>query len=145
VEGGALGLCAHSAERAACSSSRWDEKGIPMLRLYLAVQFGGFSALHVVQSLSAHVRTLWKLDYSAGVLPITHVERSLDGLSPEFKAKNAIEAGAYEMYDADAMHSLPIGVQVIGQRLQEEKVLEGMKIIEMLLSTEGKGYELLNT
>ena len=101
--------------------------------------------MRVVHSLYTHVRTLFKLDYSAGVLPITHVERSLDGLSPEFKAKNAIEAGAYEMYDADVMHGLPIGVQVIGQRLQEEKVLEGMKIIEKLLSAEGKAYELLYT
>jgi hypothetical protein len=101
--------------------------------------------LRVVHSLYTHVRTLFKLDYSAGVLPITHVDSSLDGLSSEFKAKNAIEAGAYEMYDADVMHGLPIGVQVIGQRLQEEKVLEGMKIIEKLLSAEGKAYELLYT
>ena len=43
------------------------------------------------------------------------------------------------------MHGLPIGVQVVGQRLQEEKVLEGMKIVEMLLSKEGKAYELLDT
>jgi len=66
-------------------------------------------------------------------------------LSPFFKAKNAIEAGAYEMYDADSMHGLPIGVQVVGQRLEEEKVLDGMKIIESLLTAEGKSYKLLDT
>jgi Asp-tRNA(Asn)/Glu-tRNA(Gln) amidotransferase A subunit family amidase len=27
------------------------------------------------------------------------------------------------------MHGLPLGVQVVGKRLQEEKVLEGMKVI----------------
>lgn len=76
-------------------------------------------------------------------MPITHVDRTLDAQSPIFKANNAIEAGAYEMYDADIMHGVPIGVQIVGQRLQEEKVLEGMKIIERLLS--GKAYSLLYT
>jgi len=84
------------------------------------------------------------LDYSAGVLPITRVDRSQDALSPFFKARNAIEAGMYKMYDAHSMHGLPIGVQVVGQRLEEEKVLEGMKIIESLLAVEGKAYESLD-
>jgi len=81
------------------------------------------------------------LDYSAGVLPVTHVDRELDALGP-FKPKNAIEAGAYRMYDADQMHGLPVGVQVVGKRLEEEKVLEGMKVIESLLRKEGKAYQL---
>lgn len=85
-----------------------------------------------------------QLDYSAGVLPITRVDRSQDALSPFFKARNAIEAGMYKMYDAHSMHGLPIGVQVVGQRLEEEKVLEGMKIIESLLAVEGKAYESLD-
>ena len=48
------------------------------------------------------------------------------------------------MYDAVGMHGLPVGVQVVGRRLEEEKVLESMKIVEGLLSSEGKAYELLN-
>jgi len=83
------------------------------------------------------------LDYSAGVLPITHVDGALDALSPSFKPKNAIEAGQYRMYNASKMHGLPVGVQVVGKRLEEEKVLEGMKIIEGLLRREGKAYSLL--
>lgn len=38
--------------------------------------------------------------------------------------------GAYKLYDADAMHGLPVGVQVVGRRLQEEKVLAIMKRVE---------------
>lgn len=41
------------------------------------------------------------------------------------------------------MHGLPLGVQVVGRRLEEEKVLEGMKIIEGLLKKEGREYELI--
>ncbi|KAF8226391.1 amidase signature enzyme [Tricholoma matsutake] len=89
------------------------------------------------------------LDYSAGVLPITHVDKVLDklglGHSQKFTPRNAIEKGSYKMYDPVAMHSLPVGVQVVGRRLEEEKVMEGMKIIESLLKKDGKAYQLLET
>jgi hypothetical protein len=89
------------------------------------------------------------LDYSAGVLPITHVDKVLDklgpDLSPRFKPRNAIERASYKMYDSAAMHGLPVGVQVIGRRLEEEKVMEGMKIIQSLLKQDGIAYQLLET
>jgi imidazoleglycerol phosphate synthase glutamine amidotransferase subunit HisH len=83
------------------------------------------------------------LDYTAGVLPITKVDAIRDTLPKSFKPTNAIEAEQYAMYNASAMHGLPVGVQVVGKRLEEEKVLEGMKIIEGLLKKERKGYELI--
>ncbi|KAH9059607.1 amidase signature enzyme [Lactarius vividus] len=81
------------------------------------------------------------LDYSAGVMPITRVDRKLDVLSPAFRPRNKIEADAYKGYDADDMHGLPVGVQIVGRRLEEEKVLEGMKLIEGLLKSRGIAYE----
>ena len=47
------------------------------------------------------------------------------------------------MYDADKMHGLPVGVQVVGRRLEEEKVLEGMKLVEASLQRKGQAYTLL--
>ncbi|CAL1709221.1 unnamed protein product [Somion occarium] len=85
------------------------------------------------------------LDYSAGVLPVTHVDGELDKLPAKFTARNAIEAGAYATYDSAPMHGLPVGVQVVGRRLQEEHVLEAMKLIENALQKEGKAYTLLET
>lgn len=38
--------------------------------------------------------------------------------------------GAYKLYDAEAMHGLPVGVQIVGRRLEEEKVLAIMKRVE---------------
>lgn len=78
-------------------------------------------------------------------MPITHVDVALDKLSARFKPRNAIEAGAYRSYNAKDMHGLPVGVQVVGKRLEEEKVMEGMKIIEQLLRDNGQAYELLYT
>ena len=73
------------------------------------------------------------------------MDSTLDELSPgAFRSRNAVEKGAYKSYNAKAMHGLPIGVQVVGQRLEEEKVMEGMKIIERLLREGGNAYELLN-
>ncbi|KAL8985133.1 MAG: hypothetical protein Q9205_001071 [Flavoplaca limonia] len=85
------------------------------------------------------------LDYTAGVLPITHVDRKLDALPASFDASkmNGVARGAYQHYDADRMHGLPVGVQVVGQRLQEEKVLAVMERVVEVMEKEGNGYELL--
>ncbi len=74
-------------------------------------------------------------------MPITRVDRKLDVLSPAFRPRNKIEADAYKGYDADDMHGLPVGVQIVGRRLEEEKVLEGMKLIEGLLKSRRIAYE----
>ncbi|KAL9001055.1 MAG: hypothetical protein Q9169_000539 [Polycauliona sp. 2 TL-2023] len=85
------------------------------------------------------------LDYTAGVLPITHVDATLDKLPASFKVSqlNGVARGAYKHYDAEKMHGLPVGVQVVGQRLQEEKVLAIMEKVVEIMEKEGKGYELL--
>ncbi|RKU48471.1 hypothetical protein DL546_003751 [Coniochaeta pulveracea] len=83
------------------------------------------------------------LDYTAGVLPVTHVDRKLDGLPATLNIKklNGVARGAYNLYDADKMHGLPVGVQVVGRRLEEEKVLSVMKRVEDALG-DGR-YQLL--
>lgn len=65
-------------------------------------------------------------------MPITHVDKKLDRLPEDFNMKklNGIAQGAYKHYDADKMHGLPVGVQVVGRRLEEEKVLAVMQRIE---------------
>lgn len=76
-------------------------------------------------------------------MPITHVDRALDGLPAGFDARklNGVARGAYKHYDADAMHGLPVAVQVVGQRLEEEKVLAAMARLEDALGEDR--YRLL--
>ncbi|KAG7107170.1 putative amidase PB8B6.03 like protein [Verticillium longisporum] len=83
------------------------------------------------------------LDYSAGVVPVTHVDKNLDQLPKDFKLSrlNGVARGAYKLYDATAMHGLPVGVQVVGRRLEEEKVLSLMQRVEDALGDDK--YELL--
>lgn len=54
---------------------------------------------------------------------------------------NGVARGAYKHYDAERMHGLPVGVQVVGRKLEEEKVLGVMKRIEDALGEDK--YQLL--
>ncbi|KAL8392630.1 hypothetical protein RB595_002720 [Gaeumannomyces hyphopodioides] len=83
------------------------------------------------------------LDYTAGVLPVTRVDKVKDKLPATFNFKklNGVAQGAYKHYDAEAMHGLPVGVQIIGRRLEEEKVLAAMKVVEDALGEDK--YQLL--
>jgi len=76
-------------------------------------------------------------------MPVTHVDKSLDQLPPSFNAKklNGVAQGAYKLYDATDMHGLPVAVQIVGQRLEEEKVLAVMGRIENALG--GDKYSLM--
>jgi Asp-tRNA(Asn)/Glu-tRNA(Gln) amidotransferase A subunit family amidase len=71
-------------------------------------------------------------------MPITHVSSTLDILPSNFSFKklNGVAQGAYKHYDAKAMHGLPVAVQIVGQRLEEEKVLAIMQRIEDALGDE---------
>lgn len=82
-----------------------------------------------------------KLDYSSGVMPITRVNKDSDMLPSSFHPRNAIERNNYRMYDASAMEGLPVGVQVVGKRLDEERVLEAMKLIQSLMKDARSSYE----
>jgi Asp-tRNA(Asn)/Glu-tRNA(Gln) amidotransferase A subunit family amidase len=76
-------------------------------------------------------------------MPITHADKALDQLPSDFNIKklNGVAQGAYKLYDATAMHGLPVAVQVMGQRLEEEKVLAIMQRIENALGDDK--YELM--
>lgn len=139
-------LCVDGAECVAGCEARWDEGRVEGVWVYLPFQPRTFPLFpsQVLHPLLILVRG--QLDYTAGVLPITYVDRSLDKLSP-CESRNGIEASAYKMYDADEMHGLPVGVQVVGRRLEEEKVLAGMRVVEQVVrmerGREGRVFELL--
>ncbi|KAL9102340.1 MAG: hypothetical protein Q9163_002490 [Psora crenata] len=85
------------------------------------------------------------LDYTCGIIPVTKVDSITDQLPEtfQFRRLNGVAKGAYTHYDADAMHGLPVAVQIVGQRLEEEKVLTIMERVEDALKESGAKYELL--
>ncbi|KIK90589.1 hypothetical protein PAXRUDRAFT_831564 [Paxillus rubicundulus Ve08.2h10] len=86
------------------------------------------------------------LDYVAGVLPVSFVNKESDSLpkdfmkSEEYKRMGTISKGVYSVYDAEAMHGLPVGVQVVGRRFEEERVLQAMKVVEDALEECGRKF-----
>ncbi|PWW79083.1 amidase signature enzyme [Tuber magnatum] len=85
---------------------------------------------------------IWNMmDYAAGVLPVTKVDRERDALTPGFKINsNAVAEGSYKDYDADKMHGLPIGVQIVARRFEEEKVIWGLEKVKGVLEDIGERY-----
>ena len=96
--------------------------------------------IHSIISIDPSLR---QLDYSAGCMPVTLVDKNVDDLpgdftsGPEYAHMNDISRALHDLYDADAMNGLPVGVQVIGRRLEEEKVLAGMKVVKEALAASG--------
>ncbi|PQK17842.1 hypothetical protein BB8028_0009g00450 [Beauveria bassiana] len=111
----------------------WEEKGFDFIvappNATPAVPHGG---MHDACSSCGYTFLFNLLDYTAGVIPVTHVDKDKDQLPKGFNvcSLNGVARGAYRHYNADDMHGLPVGVQVIGRRLEEEKVLTLMKRVE---------------
>lgn len=80
------------------------------------------------------------LDYTALVMPRGKVDRVVD-LSKEdpavagYKPRNDQDKWNWSLYDPDAMHGLPLSIQIVGQHLEEEKVLGAAKVMESVLRT----------
>lgn len=85
------------------------------------------------------------VDSPAGSIPVTRVNPTLDGLTPEWSdpkvgtghgspvVERYLYGGENAFYDAKKMAGLPIGVQIVGKRWEEEKVVEMMKVIDRAL------------
>ena len=127
---------------------------VPHCGMKEAVSSCGYTFLFNLVSIPLYVRRFptqkisndrEQLDYTCGVMPITHVNNVLDKLPAtfQFNELNGVAKGAYRHYDAEQMHGLPVAVQVVGQRLQEEKVLAIMERIEEALVQTGGKYDLL--
>lgn len=77
---------------------------------------------------------------------MTFVDKDLDALPSNFSDTqtythlNDAERSVFTLYDAEAMHGLPLAVQVIGKRFEEEKVLEGMQLVECALKASGRPF-----
>ena len=79
---------------------------------------------------------VWNLlDYTALVVPAGHVDKNLDPAINDpvvsgYTPRNELDRWNWELYDSEIAHGMPIGVQVVGRRLEEEKVLGAGRVIE---------------
>lgn len=71
------------------------------------------------------------------VLPAGRVDRGLDADSAasmaSYQPRNSLDKWNSDLFDLDSMHGMPIGVQIIARRLEEEKVLGAAKVVDELI------------
>lgn len=73
---------------------------------------------------------------------MTVVDRERDGLEVGWMGRlgNGVARAAYRDYDEVGMHGLPVGVQVVAGRLEEERCLWAMERVVECLDVVGEGW-----
>ena len=73
------------------------------------------------------------LDYTAMTLPISSVMKDKDSPSTEHSnTRGPLDAWNDSLYDLERMAGHPINLQIVGRKLEEEKVLGAAKAIESI-------------
>ncbi|EPE36703.1 Amidase signature (AS) enzyme [Glarea lozoyensis ATCC 20868] len=78
---------------------------------------------------------VWNLlDYTALAFPVGVISKDLDA-SPEvgYEPRNEIDAFNWGLYDAETMDGHPVGLQIVGRRFEEEKVLGVCRVFEEVM------------
>jgi amidase len=75
---------------------------------------------------------VWNLlDFAACTLPVTFADKNIDKARDmrEFKSMSEIDVKIQADYDPEFYHGAPVSLQLVGKRLEEEKVLEMVEIV----------------
>lgn len=84
------------------------------------------------------------VDSCVGVVPVTRVDPKQDALASDFVLgaggtstilEKTMYTGQMPVYDPAAMAGIPVGVQIVGKKWEDEKVLAMMKVVDEALGT----------
>ncbi|CZT21676.1 related to acetamidase [Ramularia collo-cygni] len=121
---------------------KWNRAGPPKVDVLLTPVMPHPAVPHGSCKWVGYTKVWNLLDYTALVLPAGKVDKFVDvgkddpGFSL-YEPRSEVDGFNWSLYDPDAMHGLPIGIQVVGRRLEEEKVLGAGKVIDDLLRRAG--------
>ncbi|OJD28235.1 hypothetical protein ACJ73_00365 [Blastomyces percursus] len=74
------------------------------------------------------------LDYSALTFPVSEVCKEKDRLPvTPYQPRNELDQWNWGLYDVDAMAGHPVNLQIVGKKLEEEKVLGAAVVIENVM------------
>ncbi|TVY56850.1 Acetamidase [Lachnellula cervina] len=78
---------------------------------------------------------IWNvLDYTALAFPVSTISAAKDPVpSTPYEPRNELDAWNWNLYDPVTMDGHSVGLQVVGRRFEEEKVLGATKIIEKVM------------
>nr|VWO94633.1 Indoleacetamide hydrolase (IAH) (EC (Indole-3-acetamide hydrolase) [Ganoderma boninense] len=132
----------------------WDKHGFDgILAPVLALPALPHGSCKYLSALAAATLLYNTVDSPVGVVPVTHVRPS-DAATTEWTnprvgaghGSHVVEKLLYGtpdergigrggFYDADQMAGIPVGVQVVGRKWEEEKVIEMMKVVDGALGS----------
>ncbi|EMC99608.1 hypothetical protein BAUCODRAFT_21378 [Baudoinia panamericana UAMH 10762] len=69
------------------------------------------------------------LDYTSVVVPVTNVDKNVDKKAEGFKAVDETDQKTQDHYDPEIYDGAHVGVQLVGRRLQEEKMIALAKYV----------------
>ncbi|KAI0031973.1 amidase signature domain-containing protein [Vararia minispora EC-137] len=72
------------------------------------------------------------LDYTAAIVPWSHVDKNKDLLNFDYKAATTVDRLIHSHYDPEIFDGAPVALQIMGRRFQEERVLAVAKVIDEL-------------
>lgn len=72
-------------------------------------------------------------DFAAATLPVTVADREVDVRDEGYVPVGELDRAVWEDYDPEVYHGGPAGVQVVCGRLEEEKCLEVLEMVDKLL------------
>ena len=78
--------------------------------------------------------SIWNLlDYPACVFPVGRVDAELDWEDEGYRPRSEMDKWCYEHYKADQQRDSPVSLQVVGKRMEDEKVMQAVEIIRQAI------------
>ncbi|CZR55783.1 related to general amidase [Phialocephala subalpina] len=77
----------------------------------------------------AYASTTNVLDFTAVVIPVTTADSKIDVFNHSYRPLNELDRQNWQAYDPEKYDGAPCGIQVMGRRLEEEKMLSISQII----------------
>ncbi|KAM9905915.1 hypothetical protein OXX69_007003 [Metschnikowia pulcherrima] len=73
------------------------------------------------------------LDYTAGTFPVLRADKNVDRKEDRSTFYSETDRKVWEDYDPEESHGGYVGLQLIGRKFEEEKVIEMMKLVSKIL------------
>ena len=78
------------------------------------------------------------LDFAACTFPVTFADKNIDRARDmsTFKSMSELDGKIQADYDPAVYHGAPVSLQLVGKRLEEEKVLEMVQVVAEALKNQ---------
>ncbi|KAB5559941.1 amidase signature domain-containing protein [Coniochaeta sp. 2T2.1] len=79
------------------------------------------------------------LNLASAVIPVTKADKSQDPFDKGYEPRSDLDRKVWESYDPEIYDGAPVGLQIMGRKFEEEKVLAIAQVVYAALLREGKG------